>query len=105
MSWIRKKSLWLMVAGAGVMLLLLWAGWQGVHQTSSTAFCLSCHSMSTVGQEYKESIHFKNASGVRAECRDCHIPPGIVATAVRKIAALNDLYHEFISPSIDAGGI
>lgn len=100
MSWIRKKSLWLMVAGAGVMLLLLWAGWQGVHQTSSTAFCLSCHSMSTVGQEYKESIHFKNASGVRAECRDCHIPPGIVATAVRKIAALNDLYHEFISPSI-----
>ncbi|WP_305416368.1 NapC/NirT family cytochrome c [Photobacterium leiognathi] len=24
--------------------------------------------------EYKTSIHFKNAYGVRAQCRDCHIP-------------------------------
>lgn len=101
MSLIRKKSLWLVAAGALAMLVVIWGGWQGVHQTSSTEFCLSCHTMSTVGQEYEQSIHFKNASGVRAECKDCHIPPGIIPTLVRKTEALNDIYHEFISPSID----
>lgn len=75
--------------------------WQGVHYTSTTEFCLSCHSMRTSGEEYKTSVHFRNASGVRAECKDCHIPPGIVPTLVRKTQALNDLYHTFISPSID----
>lgn len=101
MSLIRKKSLWLVAAGALTMLVVIWGGWQGVHQTSSTEFCLSCHTMSTVGQEYEQSIHFKNASGVRAECKDCHIPPGVIPTLVRKTEALNDIYHEFISPSID----
>jgi trimethylamine-N-oxide reductase cytochrome c-type subunit TorC len=57
--------------------------------------------MRTAGEEYKTSVHFRNASGVRAECKDCHIPPGIVPTLVRKTQALNDLYHTFISPSID----
>ena len=101
MSWIRKKTLWLFIAGAAAMLMLVWGGWQGVHQTSTTEFCLSCHSMSSVGQEYKASIHFKNASGVRAECKDCHIPPGIIPTLVRKTEAINDIYHEFVSPSIN----
>lgn len=49
MSWIRKKTLWLFIAGAAAMLMLVWGGWQGVHQTSTTEFCLSCHSMSSVG--------------------------------------------------------
>lgn len=99
--WIRKKSLWLFVAGAVAMLAICWATVEGIHQTSTTEFCLSCHSMSTVGQEYKLSTHFKNASGVRAECKDCHIPPGIIPTLMRKTEAVNDLWHTFVSPSID----
>ncbi|OPW93302.1 pentaheme c-type cytochrome TorC [Citrobacter sp. A316] len=101
MSLIRKKILLVFISGAVAMLALLWGGWQGIHYTSTTEFCLSCHSMATVGQEYQRSTHFKNASGVRAECRDCHIPPGIFPTLIRKGEALNDFYHEFISPSID----
>ncbi|HCW0177226.1 TPA: pentaheme c-type cytochrome TorC [Citrobacter freundii] len=101
MSWIRKSALWCVFAGAVVMALAIWGAWQGVHYTSTTEFCLSCHSMRTAGEEYKTSVHFRNASGVRAECKDCHIPPGIVPTLVRKTQALNDLYHTFISPSID----
>ncbi|MBC6557127.1 pentaheme c-type cytochrome TorC [Citrobacter braakii] len=101
MSWIRKSALWCVFAGAVVMALAIWGAWQGVHYTSTTEFCLSCHSMRTAGDEYKTSVHFRNASGVRAECKDCHIPPGIVPTLVRKTQALNDLYHSFISPSID----
>ena len=95
MSWIRKNALWCAFVGAVAMALAIWGTWQGVHYTSTTEFCLSCHSMRTPGEEYKTSVHFRNASGVRAECKDCHIPPGIVPTLVRKTEALNDLYLSF----------
>lgn len=101
MSWIKKNALWWALGGAVVMAIVIWGTWQGVHYTSTTEFCLSCHSMRTSGDEYKTSVHFRNASGVRAECKDCHIPPGVVPTLMRKTEALNDLYHTFISPSID----
>ncbi|ANA21772.1 pentaheme c-type cytochrome TorC [Salmonella enterica subsp. diarizonae] len=101
MSWIKKSALWWGFGGAAAMVLVIAGTWQGVHYTSTTEFCLSCHAMRTVGEEYRSSTHFRNASGVRAECKDCHIPPGIVPTLVRKTEALNDLYHTFISPSID----
>ncbi|WP_310606772.1 pentaheme c-type cytochrome TorC [Buttiauxella brennerae] len=101
MSWIRKKTLWLVVAGALGMLAIIWGTVEGIHQTSTTEFCLSCHSMSTVGKEYKLSSHFKNGSGVRAECKDCHIPPGVIPTLMRKTEAVNDLWSEFVSPSIN----
>lgn len=101
MSWIKKNALWWALGGAVVMAIVIWGTWQGVHYTSTTEFCLSCHSMRTSGDEYKTSVHFRNASGVRAACKDCHIPPGVVPTLMRKTEALNDLYHTFISPSID----
>lgn len=84
MVWIKRRGLWWAVVGAVIALIAIFGTWQGIHYTSTTEFCLSCHSMGTVGNEYKQSIHFKNASGVRAECRDCHIPPGIIPTIVRK---------------------
>lgn len=87
MSWIRKNALWCAFVGAVVMALAIWGTWQGVHYTSTTEFCLSCHSMRTAGEEYKTSVHFRNASGVRAECKDCHIPPGVVPTLIRKTEA------------------
>lgn len=99
--WRNKKSWALMLAGALVMLAVIIGGYKGIHYTSTTGFCLSCHSMKTVGEEYQQSIHFKNASGVRAECADCHIPPGIIPTLTRKAEALNDLYHEYFSPTIE----
>ncbi|TFZ51521.1 pentaheme c-type cytochrome TorC [Serratia proteamaculans] len=73
----------------------------GIKLTSTTAFCVSCHAMQPVYQEYQQSVHFKNASGVRAECRDCHIPTEIPAMLWRKLEAANDLYQNFIAHSID----
>ncbi|MCD1125226.1 NapC/NirT family cytochrome c [Jinshanibacter sp. LJY008] len=98
---LSKKSVALMFSGALLMLLLIWGSYQSIHYTSKTEFCLSCHSMSTVAAEYQQSIHFKNASGVRAECQDCHIPPGIIPTLVRKTQAVSELYYQWISPSIN----
>ncbi|PHI29352.1 pentaheme c-type cytochrome TorC [Budvicia aquatica] len=74
----------------------------GLEITGSTKFCVSCHEMeSTVYKEYQQTTHFSNASGVRAECSDCHIPPGTLATIGRKLEATNDLYQKFVTGSID----
>lgn len=43
--------------------------------TGTNEFCGgACHSMGWVAQEYKQSIHYANATGIQATCHDCHIP-------------------------------
>jgi nitrate/TMAO reductase-like tetraheme cytochrome c subunit len=69
-----------------------------VGYTNHLEFCLSCHEMKdTVYQEYKETIHYKNAAGVRAVCADCHVPhtPWIESTW-RKLKASNELIHKVL---------
>ena len=55
----------------------------------------------TVFQEYKETIHYKNRSGVRAICPDCHVPKDWTHKFVRKVQASKELYSKFIAGSID----
>lgn len=46
-----------------------------VAATGTNEFCGgACHSMQWVAQEYRQSGHFSNRTGVRAGCHDCHIP-------------------------------
>jgi nitrate/TMAO reductase-like tetraheme cytochrome c subunit len=46
-----------------------------VTATGTNEFCGSaCHSMVWVAQEYKQSVHYANRTGVQAGCHDCHIP-------------------------------
>jgi nitrate/TMAO reductase-like tetraheme cytochrome c subunit len=46
-----------------------------VAATGTNEFCGgACHSMQWVDKEYRQSVHFANRTGVRAECHDCHIP-------------------------------
>jgi cytochrome c-type protein NapC len=67
----------------------------GVAATNSTEFCVSCHSMQNNFEEYKQSIHYRNASGVRAGCSDCHVPRALGAKLAAKITAAKDVWHEF----------
>jgi nitrate/TMAO reductase-like tetraheme cytochrome c subunit len=46
-----------------------------------------------VYQEYVKSPHYRNASGVRAICSDCHVPKEWGPKLWRKIQASNELYH------------
>jgi nitrate/TMAO reductase-like tetraheme cytochrome c subunit len=55
----------------------------------------------TVFQEYKETVHYRNRSGVRAICSDCHVPKDWVHKFVRKVGASQELYVKFVSRSID----
>jgi cytochrome c-type protein NapC len=68
----------------------------GVAYTNELEFCTSCHSMQVNLDEYKETIHYKNRSGVRATCSDCHVPKQFVPKMVVKIMAAKDVFHEII---------
>jgi cytochrome c-type protein NapC len=94
-----KFSLAAVVAIGMVSGLLFWGAFNtGMEATNQLAFCTSCHEMrDTVFQEYKETIHYKNRSGVRAICPDCHVPKDWMHKFVRKIQASKELYGKFVS--------
>ena len=91
----------LLVVGILVGSLGIAGGAYMMGKTNSLEFCISCHSMyDTVYQEYKESLHYQNASGVRATCPDCHVPEAFGPLVVAKLLAVADVYHEIVG-SID----
>lgn len=78
--------------------VFFWGGFNWSMELSNTeSFCISCHEMQdNVYQEYKKSIHYKNSTGVRATCPDCHVPKEWSQKLARKIQASNELYHWMI---------
>ncbi len=80
----------------GLAGIIFWGGFNTfMEYTNTMQFCVSCHEMrATVLPEYKKSVHFQNASGVRVICSDCHVPKQWTAKLVRKIKATNELYHK-----------
>ena len=64
--------------------------------TNEMEFCTSCHSMKVNLEEYKETLHYKNASGVQATCSDCHVPTQFFPKMKAKILAYKDVMHEIL---------
>ncbi|HRE18510.1 MAG TPA: NapC/NirT family cytochrome c, partial [Rhodocyclaceae bacterium] len=58
-----------------VLGILFWGGFNtAMEWTNREEFCISCHEMKdNVYQEYRNTIHYSNRSGVRATCPDCHV--------------------------------
>ncbi|ADC62034.1 NapC/NirT family cytochrome c [Allochromatium vinosum] len=75
-------------------IVFVWAVDFGIKTTNTLEFCTSCHTMQTNFEEYKESLHYKNTSGVQATCADCHVPKELGPKLVTKIVAAKDVYHE-----------
>ncbi|MEO5343912.1 MAG: NapC/NirT family cytochrome c [Gammaproteobacteria bacterium SHHR-1] len=71
------------------------------HQTSTEAFCTSCHSMELVAQPYRESAHYNSPSGIRASCGDCHVSEGLIAATLDHIIGARDLYKQIFGPEYD----
>ncbi|WP_428353370.1 NapC/NirT family cytochrome c [Methyloprofundus sp.] len=72
-----------------------------VDKIDNLEFCISCHYVrATLYPEYKQSTHYKNRSGVRAECDDCHVPKPFIPLVLSKINASKHIYHHLIG-SID----
>ncbi|WP_422368163.1 pentaheme c-type cytochrome TorC [Pelagibius sp.] len=78
--------------------VVFWGGFNTfMEYTNTMDFCVSCHEMrDNVYVEYKETIHYQNASGVRAVCADCHVPRPWTQKFVRKVWATNELYHKVV---------
>jgi len=47
---------------------------------------------SNVYEELQQTVHFTNASGVRAKCSDCHVPDDWTHKIARKMAASKEVY-------------
>lgn len=74
--------------------IIFWGGFNTfMEYTNSYEFCTSCHEMNVVKEEYDQSAHAHNPSGVPAICSDCHVPKPWSAKLVRKIKATSELYH------------
>ena len=91
-----KYSLGTLLSGGFVVGIIFWGGFNtAMEMTNSEEFCISCHEMRTnVYEEYKETIHYTNRTGVRATCPDCHVPKEWNHKVVRKIQASNELLHK-----------
>ncbi len=72
----------------------------GVHmvfsKTNEMEFCTSCHGMKVSLEEYKETSHYKNRTGVQAECSDCHVPKSFFPKVMKKMMAAKDVYHDIL---------
>jgi cytochrome c-type protein NapC len=62
-----------------------------VHMTSTEEFCSSCHT-NDAAAEFKDTIHDKNRTGVRATCADCHLPKELGPMMVRKVKAAKEVW-------------
>jgi cytochrome c-type protein NapC len=89
----RWSILSVLVVG-GIGGIIFWGGFNtAMEESNRLEFCISCHEMrDTVYQEYKQSIHYSNRTGVRAICADCHVPREWFPKVKRKIQATNELY-------------
>lgn len=78
--------------------IFFWGGFNTVMEATNTLeFCISCHEMrDNVYQEYKETIHFSNRTGVRAVCSDCHVPKDWGHKMMRKIQASGEVYGKLM---------
>lgn len=91
-----KYSLGTLLVVGFITGVIFWGGFNtAMEMTNNEEFCISCHEMrDNVYEEYKDSVHYSNRTGVRATCPDCHVPKEWVYKVVRKIKATNELWHK-----------
>ena len=93
-----KYSLLTLLVVGFISGILFWGGFNtAMEATNTLEFCISCHEMrDTVYQEYKQTIHYSNRTGVRAVCSDCHVPKDWVHKMARKIQASQEVWGKII---------
>ncbi len=97
-----KYSLGLLVVLGFLGGIIFWGGFHyAMEVTNTEEFCISCHEMEKfVFEEYKQTNHYSNRTGVRATCPDCHVPKEWPHKVLRKIKSVNELKHKLLG-SID----
>ncbi|MFZ2852970.1 MAG: NapC/NirT family cytochrome c [Rhodocyclaceae bacterium] len=93
-----KYSLLALLSVGFISGIFFWGGFNtAMEATNTLEFCISCHEMrDNVYQEYKETIHYTNRTGVRAVCSDCHVPKDWTHKMWRKIQASKEIYGKIV---------
>lgn len=96
MRGLRAPATLIFVGGLAVGVILVVLTNVMVHATGTNEFCAgACHSMRFPNEEYQQSLHYMNHSGVRATCADCHIPHEYPQKLVHKaISGVRDVIAE-----------
>ena len=87
-------SLGLLSLGGFIAGIIFWGGFNtALELTNTESFCISCHEMrDNVYAELQTTVHYANASGVRASCPDCHVPHAWTDKVARKVQATKELW-------------
>jgi len=93
-----KYSLGFLILVIFTVSSIFWIGFHySMDATNTEEFCISCHEMEKfVFEEYKQTIHYNNRTGVRATCPDCHVPKEWQHKIVRKIQSTNEMMHKIL---------
>jgi len=79
--------------------ILFWSSFNtAIEATNTENFCsTSCHEMEVnVYEEYMDTNHYVNRTGVRATCPDCHVPQETISKFMRKLQASREVYHHLM---------
>ncbi|NAW56139.1 MULTISPECIES: pentaheme c-type cytochrome TorC [unclassified Vibrio] len=89
-------SLGVLTMGGFVAGVIFWGGFNtALEATNTEEFCISCHTMrDNVYVELQETVHWKNHSGVRATCPDCHVPHNWTDKIARKMQASKEVFAQ-----------
>ncbi|WCE28544.1 pentaheme c-type cytochrome TorC [Vibrio sp. SCSIO 43137] len=98
-------SLGVLTLGGFIAGVIFWGGFNtALEATNTEEFCISCHTMeANVYQELQETVHWKNNSGVRATCPDCHVPHNWTDKIARKMQASKEVYAQIFGNYDEAG--
>lgn len=93
-----RYSLGTLLALGFVLGIIFWGGFNtAMESTNTLEFCVTCHEMrDTVYQEYRQTIHYSNRTGVRTICSDCHVPRDWLHKLARKMQASREIYGKFM---------
>ena len=101
-----KRWYWFGIPAGGFIMfavgVIFWGGFNtAMELSSSVAFCTGCHEMAPVEEEWRQSVHYQNAAGVRATCSDCHVPRAWGPKVMRKTRATLTEIPNWILGTID----
>lgn len=97
-------SLGVLTMGGFIAGVIFWGGFNtALEATNTEEFCISCHTMrDNVYVELQDTVHWKNHSGVRATCPDCHVPHNWTDKIARKITRLLKKYlRKFLATTLN----
>lgn len=89
----KSSAIVLLLVGLGVGVFGMLAFDYSMEATSTEEFCTGCHEMASGPfVMLRDTTHFRNESGVRPTCSDCHVPEKGWPKMWRKIQASREVW-------------